>query len=76
MSDGRKLNLEFYALKDTSVPDFAAAVEGALGIPVVAKACPLPSFLAVETLTQRLSFSKPKFLFKPGENPLSGIQYA
>lgn len=77
--ENNRLRVEYHCLGETG-PGSAAAIqqgiETRLGVPVAAAPAALDSFLSRTLATQPLSFTKPRFLFRPGENSLRGIQYA
>ncbi len=77
--EGQRLKVEYYCLNDIDQKarvTIQREIERRLGVPVVASPGQLDSFLSPALVTQPLSFSKPRFLFQPGENSLRGIQYA
>jgi len=59
-----------------SIKDFEEQLSGLLGIRTKASTAPLHRFVNPQVLTNKLQFSKPRFLFKRGEDSLQGIQYA
>ncbi len=77
--EGNRLRVEYHALKKIS-PNAQVALQNEisrrLGIAVSALPSPLSSFLSPALLRRPLLFSKPQFIFRPGENTLRGIQYA
>lgn len=77
--EGQRLKVEYHCLADTGPrarTEIQSGIERKLGVAVTASPSPLDSFLSPALVTQTLSFSKPRFLFQPGENSLRGIQYA
>ncbi len=76
-SDG--LKIDFFSLAACNrdpLRHFEQAVATQLGVPVVARQRPIEDFMAPSLLTDKVRFSKPRFLFPQGGESLSSIHYS
>ncbi len=70
------LKVEYYALGEGDLPSFELEVSRRLGVPVKARRRPLSEFLVPALLTEKLRFSKPKFLYRESEKPPRAVHYS
>ncbi len=77
--DDKVFDVSVYGMGNSdaqAILEFQDNLSALLKIKVKASTAPLHRFVDPALLTNKLHFSKPRFLFKRGEDSFSGIQYA
>jgi phenylacetate-CoA ligase len=72
----KKLEIGYYAHLDGNESDLEEQVSLKLKVPSRFRRLRLEEFVDPRLMTQKVSFSKPRFLFTRGEESLRGVQYA